>query len=254
MSRLCVSMSNTLKPAGRMAARVRREYWSPCLGYPRLENRIAFAACLSAFAHGDQDNPPKWDKLQQWYITFFVSVLNALTYVSCSILDTLCDNPPAGGAPRASCRQPPASPRIPCLLRSHHALRLAVRARLRHRSRLPGSALRVLGPTTRLRRLVVPPLHLQLPLALAPNIGTIILCRFLAGRAGVDGAVGGKGGGGGGSEVYSVTRYQTYSALALAGAPPVREPDVAAAGLRVGVGSTVLLHGMSDAAAESAGS
>ncbi|KAH2015075.1 hypothetical protein KXV97_005663 [Aspergillus fumigatus] len=61
-------------------------------------------------------------------------------------------------------------------------------------------------------------------------------------------------GGGGGSEVYSVTRYQTYSALALAGAPPVREPDVAAAGLRVGVGSTVLLHGMSDAAAESAGS
>ncbi|KAH1747069.1 hypothetical protein KXX41_000678 [Aspergillus fumigatus] len=59
---------------------------------------------------------------------------------------------------------------------------------------------------------------------------------------------------GGGSEVYSVTRYQTYSALALAGAPPVREPDVAAAGLRVGVGSTVLLHGMSDAAAESAGS
>ncbi|EDP55268.1 conserved hypothetical protein [Aspergillus fumigatus A1163] len=234
MSRLCVSMSNTLKPAGRMAARVRREYWSPCLGYPRLENRIAFAACLSAFAHGDQDNPPKWDKLQQWYITFFVSVLNALTYVSCSILDTLCDNPPAGGAPRASCRQPPASPRIPCLLRSHHALRLAVRARLRHRSRLPGSALRVLGPTTRLRRLVVPPLHLQLPLALAPNIGTIILCRFLAGRA--------------------VTRYQTYSALALAGAPPVREPDVAAAGLRVGVGSTVLLHGMSDAAAESAGS
>ncbi|KAL3415622.1 hypothetical protein V8F44DRAFT_482400 [Aspergillus fumigatus] len=234
MSRLCVSMSNTLKPAGRMAARVRREYWSPCLGYPRVENRIAFAACLSAFAHGDQDNPPKWDKLQQWYITFFVSVLNALTYVSCSILDTLCDNPPAGGAPRASCRQPPASPRIPCLLRSHHALRLAVRARLRHRSRLPGSALRVLGPTTRLRRLVVPPLHLQLPLALAPNIGTIILCRFLAGRA--------------------VTRYQTYSALALAGAPPVREPDVAAAGLRVGVGSTVLLHGMSDAAAESAGS
>ncbi|KAH1365702.1 hypothetical protein KXX63_004027 [Aspergillus fumigatus] len=50
------------------------------------------------------------------------------------------------------------------------------------------------------------------------------------------------------------TSYQTYSALALAGAPPVREPDVAAAGLRVGVGSTVLLHGMSDAAAESAGS
>ncbi|KAH2236161.1 hypothetical protein KXW71_005157 [Aspergillus fumigatus] len=162
------------------------------LGQARPEE--ALPICI-AFAHGDQDNPPKWDKLQQWYITFFVSVLNALTYISCSILHTLCDNPPAGGAPRASCRQPPASPRIPFLLRSHHALRLAVRARLRHRSRPPGSALRVLGPTTRLRRLVVPPLHLQLPLALAPNIGTIILCRFLAGRAGVDGTVGGKGGG-----------------------------------------------------------
>ncbi|KAH2630854.1 hypothetical protein KXV20_005087 [Aspergillus fumigatus] len=227
------------------------------LGQARPEE--ALPICI-AFAHGDQDNPPKWDKLQQWYITFFVSVLNALTYVSCSILDTLCDNPPAGGAPRASCRQPPASPRIPCLLRSHHALRLAVRARLRHRSRLPGSALRVLGPTTRLRRLVVPPLHLQLPLALAPNIGTIILCRFLAGRAGVDGAVGDltlRALDRADHRILSKrasTSYQTYSALALAGAPPVREPDVAAAGLRVGVGSTVLLHGMSDAAAESAGS
>ncbi|KAH2093640.1 hypothetical protein KXW86_004349 [Aspergillus fumigatus] len=171
-----------------------------------------------AFAHGDQDNPPKWDKLQQWYITFFVSVLNALTWWCAEgILSA------ATGIAEDSI-SPSKSPRF---------------------------ASRLLGPTTRLRRLVVP-LHLQLPLALAPNIGTIILCRFLAGRAGVDGAVGGKGGGGALKSI--LVRYQTYSALVLAGAPPVREPDVAAAGLRVGVGSTVLLHGMSDAAAESAGS
>ncbi|KAH3405890.1 hypothetical protein KXV81_008914 [Aspergillus fumigatus] len=186
------------------------------LGQARPEE--ALPICI-AFAHGDQDNPPKWDKLQQWYITFFVSVLNALTWWCAEgILSA------ATGIAEDS-MSPSKSPRF---------------------------ASRLLGPTTRLRRLVVPPLHLQLPLALAPNIGTIILCRFLAGRAGVDGAVGGKGGRGALKSI--LVRYQTYSALALAGAPPVREPDVAAAGLRVGVGSTVLLHGMSDAAAESAGS
>ncbi|KAH1583392.1 hypothetical protein KXX69_001608, partial [Aspergillus fumigatus] len=47
------------------------------LGQARPEE--ALPICI-AFAHGDQDNPPKWDKLQQWYITFFVSVLNALTW------------------------------------------------------------------------------------------------------------------------------------------------------------------------------
>ncbi|KAH1508000.1 hypothetical protein KXX29_006941, partial [Aspergillus fumigatus] len=48
------------------------------LGQARPEE--ALPICI-AFAHGDQDNPPKWDKLQQWYITFFVSVLNALTHL-----------------------------------------------------------------------------------------------------------------------------------------------------------------------------
>ncbi|KAH2982229.1 hypothetical protein KXW58_001322 [Aspergillus fumigatus] len=173
------------------------------LGQARPEE--ALPICI-AFAHGDQDNPPKWDKLQQWYITFFVSVLNALTWWCAEgILSA------ATGIAEDS-MSPSKSPRF---------------------------ASRLLGPTTRLRRLVVPPLHLQLPLALAPNIGTIILCRFLAGRAGVDGAL---------------PDTRRTRPLALAGAPPVREPDVAAAGLRVGVGSTVLLHGMSDAAAESAGS
>ncbi|KAH1444231.1 hypothetical protein KXX68_008600 [Aspergillus fumigatus] len=194
------------------------------LGQARPEE--ALPICI-AFAHGDQDNPPKWDKLQQWYITFFVSVLNALTWWCAEgILSA------ATGIAEDS-MSPSKSPRF---------------------------ASRLLGPTTRLRRLVVPPLHLQLPLALAPNIGTIILCRFLAGRAGVDGAVGDltlRALDRADHRILSKrasTSYQTYSALALAGAPPVREPDVAAAGLRVGVGSTVLLHGMSDAAAESAGS
>jgi hypothetical protein len=41
----------------------------------------ALPICI-AFAHDDRDNPRNWGKLRKWYITFFVSMLNVLTYVS----------------------------------------------------------------------------------------------------------------------------------------------------------------------------
>ncbi|KAH1286708.1 hypothetical protein KXV70_003825 [Aspergillus fumigatus] len=177
------------------------------LGQARPEE--ALPICI-AFAHGDQDNPPKWDKLQQWYITFFVSVLNALTH--------------------RHRRGFHVSFEVTTLCVSLYVLDFAI------------------GPV------FLAPLSEYLGRQLVYVVSWFLLfifsCRLPSPptSAPSSSAVS--------WQVVPVwtARYQTYSALALAGAPPVREPDVAAAGLRVGVGSTVLLHGMSDAAAESAGS
>ncbi|KAH2660218.1 hypothetical protein KXV79_005850 [Aspergillus fumigatus] len=183
------------------------------LGQARPEE--ALPICI-AFAHGDQDNPPKWDKLQQWYITFFVSVLNALTH--------------------RHRRGFHVSFEVTTLCVSLYVLDFAI------------------GPV------FLAPLSEYLGRQLVYVVSWFLLFIFSCRLPSPPTSAPSSSAGSWQvvpvwpSEVYSVTRYQTYSALALAGAPPVREPDVAAAGLRVGVGSTVLLHGMSDAAAESAGS
>ncbi|KAH1962477.1 hypothetical protein KXV90_004048 [Aspergillus fumigatus] len=213
------------------------------LGQARPEE--ALPICI-AFAHGDQDNPPKWDKLQQWYITFFVSVLNALTHrhrrgfhvsfevttlcVSLYVLDFAIG--PVFLAPLSkylgrqlvyvvswfllfifSCRLPSPPTSAPSSSAVSWQVVPVWTARLEER----GGALKSILVSGHPHRYPEYPEYPELR----------------------------------GGQLPDTRRTRP---LALAGAPPVREPDVAAAGLRVGVGSTVLLHEMSDAAAESAGS
>ena len=37
------------------------------------------------FAPDDKENPRNWPKWRKWYITCFASMLNVVTYVSCSV-------------------------------------------------------------------------------------------------------------------------------------------------------------------------
>ncbi|KAH1509239.1 hypothetical protein KXV52_008161 [Aspergillus fumigatus] len=191
------------------------------LGQARPEE--ALPICI-AFAHGDQDNPPKWDKLQQWYITFFVSVLNALTH--------------------RHRRGFHVSFEVTTLCVSLYVLDFAIGpVFLAPLSEYLG---RQLVYVVSWFLLFIFSCRLPSPPTSAPSSSAVSWQVVPVWTARLEER--------GGALKSILVRYQTYSALALAGAPPVREPDVAAAGLRVGVGSTVLLHGMSDAAAESAGS
>ncbi|GFF48771.1 uncharacterized transporter C794.04c [Aspergillus lentulus] len=122
-----------------------------------------------AFANDDRDYPRNWGKLRKWYITFFVSMLNVLT--------CWCAGGISSGATGIA-EEFHVSSEVTTLCLSLYVLGFAI-----------GPVL--LAPLSEYfgrQPVYVVSWSLlfifQLPLALAPNIGTIIVCRFLAGCAG----------------------------------------------------------------------
>ncbi|KAI9368963.1 polyamine transporter [Aspergillus egyptiacus] len=121
------------------------------------------------FGHGDRDNPRCWGYWRKWYITCFVSMLNVIT--------CWCAGGFSSGATGIA-DQFNVSSEVTTLCLSMYVLGFAI------------------GPV-----LLAPlseyfgrqPVYIvswftmclfQMPLALAPNIGTVIVCRFIAGFAG----------------------------------------------------------------------
>lgn len=121
------------------------------------------------FAPNDKDNPRNWAKWRKWYITCFASMLNVVT--------CLCAGSISSGAMEIQ-KEFHVSAEITTLALSLYVLGFAV-----------GPVL--LAPLSeyfgRQPVYVVSWFTLflfQLPVALAPNIGTILVCRFIAGFAG----------------------------------------------------------------------
>jgi multidrug resistance protein len=143
----------------------------------------ALPICI-AFAHDDRDNPRNWGKLRKWYITFFVSMLNVLTYVSrpyCMILLTKASCWCAGGISSGAvgiAEEFHVSSEVTTLCLSLYVLGFAIGPVLL----APLSEYFGRQPVYVVSWFLL--FIFQLPLALAPNIGTIIVCRFLAGCAG----------------------------------------------------------------------
>ncbi|KAI9039329.1 MFS transporter [Aspergillus affinis] len=124
---------------------------------------------LLTFGDGDRDNPRAWSKARKWYITLFVSMLNVVT--------CWCAGSISSGAP-AIASEFGVSSEVTTLCLSLYVLGYAV-----------GPVL--LAPLSeyfgRQPVYVVSWFLLclfQMPIALAPNIGTVLVCRFLAGLAG----------------------------------------------------------------------
>ncbi|OCK74066.1 MFS general substrate transporter [Lepidopterella palustris CBS 459.81] len=121
---------------------------------------------LLIFSQHDIDNPRNWSRARKWYITCFVSMLNVLT--------CLCAGGYSSGAPEIS-SEFHVSSEVATLGLSMYILGFAIGPLLlaplsEHWGRNPiyiwSWLLLVL---------------LQIPVALAPNMGTVIGCRFLQG-------------------------------------------------------------------------
>jgi hypothetical protein len=139
------------------------------------------------FGPNDPDNPRCWGYWRKWYITCFVSMLNVITYaalpLSPLILEHYLTNSSDAGAPAASPQElpklltnstsQPKSPRsaCPCTCSASRS----------GQSCLPAPLSEYFGrqPVYLVSWFIMA--LFQLPLALAPNIGTIIVCRFLTG-------------------------------------------------------------------------
>ncbi|KAL2830853.1 major facilitator superfamily domain-containing protein [Aspergillus cavernicola] len=122
-----------------------------------------------AFAPGDRDNPRHWGYWRKWYITCFVSMLNVIT--------TWCCGAFSSGAPAIADRFDVSS-EVTTLCLSMYVLGYAIGPVLlaplsEHYGRQP-----VYLVSWFLMCLF------QMPVALSHNIGTIIVCRFIAGFAG----------------------------------------------------------------------
>ncbi|KAL3456047.1 major facilitator superfamily domain-containing protein [Aspergillus heterothallicus] len=121
------------------------------------------------FAPGDRDNPRCWGYWRKWYITCFVSMLNVIT--------CWCAGGFSSGATGIAAHFN-VSTEVTTLCLSMYVLGFAIGPVLlaplsEHYGRQP-----VYLVSWFLMCLF------QLPLALAPNIGTMIVCRFIAGFAG----------------------------------------------------------------------
>ncbi|KAF4158046.1 hypothetical protein CNMCM6936_003680 [Aspergillus lentulus] len=122
-----------------------------------------------AFAHDDRDYPRNWGTLRKWYITFFVSMLNVLT--------CWCAGGISSGATGIA-EEFHVSSEVTTLCLSLYVLGFAIGPVLL----APLSEYFGRQPVYVVSWFLL--FIFQLPLALAPNIGTIIVCRFLAGCAG----------------------------------------------------------------------
>ncbi|KAL2840900.1 polyamine transporter [Aspergillus pseudoustus] len=121
------------------------------------------------FGPGDRDNPRCWGYWRKWYITCFVSMLNVITCWSAGGFSSGA----TGIAERFN-----VSTEVTTLCLSMYVLGFAIGPVLL----APLSEYYGRQPVYLVSWFVM--CLFQLPLALAPNIGTIIVCRFIAGFAG----------------------------------------------------------------------
>ncbi|KAL4806061.1 polyamine transporter [Aspergillus unguis] len=136
----------------------------------RARNNPAEALPLRiTFAENDPDNPRCWGVWQKWWITFFVSMLNVIT--------TWCAGAFSSGAPQIAERFS-VSTEVTTLCLSMYVLGYAVGPVML----APLSEYFGRQPVYLVSWFLV--CLFQLPLALAPNIGTLIVCRLIAGMAG----------------------------------------------------------------------
>ncbi|KAL4881872.1 polyamine transporter [Aspergillus karnatakaensis] len=121
------------------------------------------------FAPYDRDNPRHWGYWRKWYITCFVSMLNVIT--------TWCCGAFSSGAPEIAERFN-VSTEVTTLCLSMYVLGYAIGPVLL----APLSEYYGRQPIYIISWFIMS--LFQLPLALSPNIGTMIVCRFIAGFAG----------------------------------------------------------------------
>ncbi|KAL4924249.1 MFS transporter [Aspergillus undulatus] len=128
----------------------------------------ALSLCVT-FVPEDRDNPRCWGYWRKWYITCFVSMLNVVT--------TWCAGAFSSGAPEIA-EHFGVSSEVTTLCLSMYVLGYAVGPVLL----APLSEYFGRQPVYLVSWFLV--CLFQLPLALAPNIGTLIVCRLIAGMAG----------------------------------------------------------------------
>ncbi|KAJ5981058.1 hypothetical protein N7481_008356 [Penicillium waksmanii] len=124
---------------------------------------------IVSYALDDPDNPRHWPKLKKWYITCLVSMLNVFT--------TWCAGGISSGATGIQ-EEFGVSSEITTLGLSLYVLGYAIGPVLL----APLSEYFGRQPVYTVSWFLL--FIFQLPLALAPNIGTILVCRFIAGCAG----------------------------------------------------------------------
>ncbi|KAF1989720.1 polyamine transporter [Aulographum hederae CBS 113979] len=121
------------------------------------------------YAPNDHDNPRNWPKLRRWYISIFVSWLNILT--------CWCAGSFSSGATEIQSTFH-VSAEVTTLALSLYVLGFAIGPVLL----APLSECFGRQPVYIVSWFIL--VMFQLPLALAPNIGTILVCRFIGGFAG----------------------------------------------------------------------
>lgn len=143
------------------------------------------------YSADDRDNPRNWPKWRKWYITCMVSMLNVVTYVlskkkihKFASLDTnpncyrtWCAGSISSGAEQMQ-KEFGVSQEVTTVCLSMYVLGYAVGPVML----APLSEYFGRQPVYVVSWFLV--FIFQLPIALAPNIGTVIVCRLLAGMAG----------------------------------------------------------------------
>ncbi|KAJ5524000.1 hypothetical protein N7494_010650 [Penicillium frequentans] len=124
---------------------------------------------LVTYSSDDHDNPRNWSKLRKWYISIFVSMLNVFT--------CWCAGSISSGATGIQ-EEFGVSSEITTLALSLYVLGYAIGPVML----APLSEYFGRQPVYVVSWFLL--FIFQLPLALAPNIGTILVCRFIAGCAG----------------------------------------------------------------------
>ncbi|KAI1867768.1 uncharacterized protein JN550_006909 [Neoarthrinium moseri] len=141
---------------------------SQALEHARKQPKNALPICV-VFSPDDPANPRNWPRWKKWYLSSFVSFLNVLT--------TWCAGAVSSGGDDIAAEFHVSS-EVTVLLLSMYVLGYAV-----------GPVM--LAPLS--ERYGRQPVYVaswfllflfQLPIALAPNIGTLIVCRFIGGFAG----------------------------------------------------------------------
>ncbi|KAI9929751.1 hypothetical protein ASPWEDRAFT_183808 [Aspergillus wentii DTO 134E9] len=121
------------------------------------------------FSHDDRENPRNWPKWRKWYTTLVVCMLNVIT--------TWCAGSISSGATEIA-SEFNVSSEVTTLCLSLYVLGYAVGPVML----APLSEYFGRQPVYVVSWFIL--FIFQLPLALAPNIGTILVCRFIAGCAG----------------------------------------------------------------------
>ena len=121
------------------------------------------------FSPGDKDNPRNWSKMKKWYITCFASMLN--------VFSCLCAGGYSSGVPQLIAEFH-VSGEVGTLGLSMYILGFAIGPMLL----APLSEYYGRNPVYLVSWFIL--VIFQIPLALAPNIGTVIVCRLIQGFGG----------------------------------------------------------------------